>query len=260
MKKALIVVAVAVLATSAMAASMQISIGLRETGTTSPIGGNGGSANGIEWVGLDGQTLVLDGTWQKFTFDLDQLPITPFAGASANGILGALADPNQIVTTGTLEHIRLKSDGSVVGAPIELWIDDVNINLDPPGPPPPADTLLTGFEGYTDATEVMFQEPGFSGSTSGNIISDPNDPLYFNQDGVDNTMAHTGTASYRVKYTFKDGDPSRWIRLTTFNTPNLPNPTVRFDQDAIISFWLKGVPEPTSLLMALPALAFLRRR
>lgn len=251
MKKALIVIAVAVLASSAMAASLQISMAVRETGTTAAIGGNGGSAGGIEFVGLDGQELILDGTWQMFTFDLSALPIAAFAGA-ANGVLDGAA--------GTIEHIRLKSNGSVVGAPIELWIDDLVDNIDPPGPVGPTDNLISGFEGYADGTEVVFQEPGFSGSTSGNVILDPNNPLYFNQAGVDNTTAHTGTASYRAKYTFVDADPSRWVRLTTFNTPNLPNVAVRFDQDSIISFWMKGVPEPTSLLMALPLLALWRRR
>ncbi len=57
-------------AAPAMAEVLQISLGIRETNTTGPIGANGGTANGIEWVDLDGQTLVADNQWHQYTFTL----------------------------------------------------------------------------------------------------------------------------------------------------------------------------------------------
>ena len=75
----------AMLAFSAVAANAQlaISIGIRETeaggGTVGvPIGGNGGSAGGIEFVNLDGQTLPLDGNFHTFTFNFQNDPLTAF--------------------------------------------------------------------------------------------------------------------------------------------------------------------------------------
>jgi hypothetical protein len=229
--------------------TLSISIGLRETNTAQDIGANGGTAGPIEWVNLDGQTLVLDGTWQLFTFDLAAGPITGFTG---NGILESTTG------RGTLEHIRYKSNGGTISSmPLSIWIDDLIDNIDPPGPPAPTDVLIQDWEAFAPPAEVTFQEPRFSGSTSGNLMLMPN------LSTVDDTVAHTGTHSYRSDFQFIDDDPTRWVRLTTFNTPNQPNPTVQFDQSSIIRFWLRGlpVPEPGSLLLlGVPAALLLRRR
>ncbi|MBK9120506.1 MAG: hypothetical protein IPM18_13045 [Phycisphaerales bacterium] len=73
--------AVAVCATIAVAdiPSLQISLAIRETGTAAGIGENGGTAGGIEFVNLDGQTLYLDGTWQQFSWHLPTATLTAFA-------------------------------------------------------------------------------------------------------------------------------------------------------------------------------------
>ncbi len=216
-------------------------MGTREVPNTNnlPIGGNGGSAGPIEWVNLDGQTLVLNNTWQQFSFDMDAAPITAFTG---NGVLDGI--------WGTLEHIRFRSDG-IVG-PYEIWIDDVADTVAGLG------TVNFGtFEGYASGQEVMFQEPRFSGSTSGHLALSPNTA------GVDNTVAHSGSGSYKIAFQFLDGDLSRWLRLTSFSAGGQPqpNPLIRYDQDSVVSFWLKGtaVPEPGSLsVLSLGVLALIR--
>jgi len=82
---------VALVAGASAAPVLKVSIGVRETATTAPIGGNGGTGGtGIEWVNVDGQTLVLDGTWQQFTFNFATDPITAFTG---NGLLAGMGDP-----------------------------------------------------------------------------------------------------------------------------------------------------------------------
>jgi len=243
MKKSLLLVAVALFATSAFADPiLLVSMGTRETGSTAPIGEPGGTAGSIEWVNLDGQTLVLDGTWQQFTFDMDADPITGFTG---DGILNGLA--------GTLEHIRFRSAGYY--GPFTLWIDDVADTIDPAGPPPPTTITFGTFEGYLDDDQVMFQEPTYSGSTAGFI--DAAGPDY---SGVDNTVAYSGEGSLRVEWQFVE-DAAAWLRLTTHAAPFQPVPTIAYDQDSVVSFWIKGIPEPTSLLLlGLPAWALLRRR
>jgi len=259
MKKSMaLLVGVALFTAAAWAQpSVLVSMGTRETGTSAEIGGNGGTANGIEWVNLDGQTLVLDGTWQLFTFDMDTDPITPFAGGSANGVLGDInGDGVPDVFTGTIEHIRFRFVDYF--QPITLWIDDVADTIDPPGPPPPTTITFGTFEGYADGTEVMFQEPGFSGSTSGF-----QDPAFPDISAIDNTVAHSGTGSLRVEFDWLDtADPTFWLRLTTYGTNQpQPNPAIRYDQDSVVSFWIRGIPEPTTLLLlGVPGLALLRRR
>lgn len=223
-------------------ASLQISLGVRETaaggGPEVPIGGNAGSAGGIEWINQDGQTVPFDGQWHLYTWEFGVDPVTPFAGGTANGILeGAY---------GSLEHLRFLNDTGVTD-PITIWIDLV-VNTIAPGP-----VTVQNFEGFAAGAEVMFQEPSFSGSTSGNVL--PGGTSL-----VDDTMAYEGIASYRVDWTFVDGDPTRWLRLTTFNTPNGPNPLIRFDQGSQVSMYVKAIPEPASaLLLVLGALAVRRR-
>ena len=63
--------------------SWSISIGVRETGTSAAIGDDGGSTGGIEWVNLDGQSIIADGLWHQYTWNFGTDPITNFSGATA---------------------------------------------------------------------------------------------------------------------------------------------------------------------------------
>ena len=202
--------------------TVKVSIGIRETaagtGTFTNIGDNGGSSGGIEWVNRDAQTLTLDGTWQQFKFTLATDPLTAFAGATANGMLdGAF---------GVLEHIRILNDAGVT-EPIAIWIDDVANTLTGP-----VTTTFGTFETHPQGTEVMFQEPAFSGSTAANLVAG-------SSAGVDNFF-HGRSPSYKTRFQFIDNTPTRWLRLTTFNTAIQPNPLIRFDQGSVVTFWLRG--------------------
>jgi hypothetical protein len=100
------------------------------------------------------------------------------------------------------------------------------------------------FEEYAVGTEVMFQEPNFSGSTDAMII---NDPLALSL--VADDFAYAGVHSDKVYFQFVNNALTNWCRLTTYAAPNLPNPAIRFDQGSVLSFWMRGVPEPSALLM-----------
>ncbi|MBK8980184.1 MAG: hypothetical protein IPM29_30145 [Planctomycetes bacterium] len=213
-------------AVSAQAPTVQISIGVRETGASggvfTNIGDNGGATGGIEFINRDGQTLVLDGTWQQFTFNLATDPITSFAGSTANGILDG--------GFGTLEHIRILNSQGILD-PISIWVDDVADTITPAGGSPTTTTFGT-FQGYADGAEVMFQEPSFSGSTAGFLQTGSTSE-------IDNYTA-SRTASYAFNFQFINLQPTNWVRLTTFNTINQGNPMVRFDQNSVVTFWLRG--------------------
>ena len=94
----------------------------------------------------------------------------------------------------------------------------------------------------TDGTEVTFQEPRFSGSTSAHLMTTPNTSL------TSSASASQGTVSDEINFQFVDATNTRWIRLTTFNTPNLPNPVIDFANNSSLTFQIRGVivPEPAS--------------
>jgi hypothetical protein len=226
----------------AWASSLLVSIGVRETGNPNNllVGANGGSTGGIEFVNRDGLTLNADGTWQLFTFTPLTDPLTAFAGTTANAMLDD--------DWGVLEHVRFGNvaDGATR---FRVWIDDIS-NTTSAGP-----INFANFESATLGTEVVFQEPRFSGSTSGNLQMTPNASL------VTDTMANSGTQSNQVDFEFLTDAPApaNWLRLTTFNTPNQPNPLVRLRESVVggaalattISFYAKAVviPEPASLVL-----------
>jgi hypothetical protein len=265
MKKTVAILLVGLLASGAFAANMLFSMGTREVdpnGVNPPPlpGVDGGASGGIEWVNLDGQVMPFDGQWHQYSFNMVTDPLTPFAGATANGILQGVY--------GTLEHLRFNSNGFL--HQVTLWIDDIACQYNPNGPlPPPVQNVTFGtFETdsagvpYVPGTEVMFQEPEFSGST--NAYVDQTRPQY---SAIDDTEFYSGTRSLKVTWHFmtNPANPSAmpWLRLTTFR-PSTPqpqaNPVIRYDE-GIVTMWIKAIPEPSSLaLLGLGALAVLRRR
>ena len=97
--------------------SWSISIGVRETGTSAAIGADGGSTGGIEWVNLDGQSIIADGLWHPYTWNFGSDPVTNFSGG--NGVLSSAT------MKGTLENIRILNSGGNAGGAINLRVDDI---------------------------------------------------------------------------------------------------------------------------------------
>ncbi len=81
-------------------------------------------------------------------------------------------------------------------------------------------TLITDFESYDAGTLVMFRHPTLSGSTSAHLATSPN------TSSVVAASAFGGGKVYQINWAFVDTSPQRWLRLTTYNTGNIPNPTV----------------------------------
>jgi len=101
-----------------------------------------------------------------------------------------------------------------------------------------AQCLITGFENFQVGLngEVLFRQPSFSGSTSSFVVGGacniPNG--VFNCALISDEQAFSGTQSLKVAWQFRLNPatgqpfPNAWLRLTTFNTPNIPNPAITF--------------------------------
>jgi hypothetical protein len=148
--------------------------------------------------------------------------IVGFAGASANSILEG--------TFGTLENIRILNSTGYT-EPIQIWIDDIENTVTPTGSGP-VTSVVQNFEGFVEGQEVTFQEPSFSGSTAANLVLG-------STAGIENVIPSRSAAD-RVNFQFIDNTPTRWLRLTTFNSLTGANPQIRFDDNAVLSFWMRG--------------------
>lgn len=256
--------------------TLKISLGTREpTNLTLITGAPGGfhagnPAGGIEWFNKDQQTLVLDGTWQQFTFDLSAAGISAVS-FTGDGLISA--------DKAALEHLRIMRPKGAGATSVELWIDKIQMTQDPTGLPPASTVTCSTFDGvagnggvpYAAGAKVMFRDPSFSGSTSGMINAAAGVP---NVTGIDTTTGQDDSYSLKAQWKWLYTNPvyqdSPWLRLSSYYTTTVKEvipivaeaggPSASYTSSSV-KIWLKGVPEPASLsLLALGGLALLRRR
>lgn len=113
---------------------VSLSLLIRETGGSGPIGSNGGTANGIEFVGATsfagspggasagpvGQTIPAN-QWTTLTFNIPEEPVRGFAGTTANSELTG--------DWGVLEALAITSTGEA--GPITLYFDNFSQGVIP---------------------------------------------------------------------------------------------------------------------------------
>lgn len=96
----------------------------------------------------------------------------------------------------------------------------MNYLLETPGCPDAPDRIAN-FEGYAEGTSVMFENPRYSGSTISHLASTPNAAAV-----TAIVPGYDGAKSCMVQWAWLDAQPTRWLRLTTNQTANLPNPAI----------------------------------
>lgn len=110
-------------------------------------------------------------------------------------------------------------------------------------------SLVTDFENPSwefFVTEVMFNDPSFSGTTRG-LDGDAGDNTYLTDVGSDIfSVARSGTRSSASFWGWLDASHhTSWVRLATTNTEELPNPAVHLE--GTVKFWAsaKGYTDAT---------------
>jgi hypothetical protein len=213
---------------------IRISASIRQPGTnTPPIGSNGGgSAANLYWIKATGTTsgapvggVVLQPStcWQTVAFYPSDSKYV------YNGTL-ILPDPNQY---GTLEGFAFAMDDLTDTGPFEIYIDNIRNGS----------TMIQDFEGQSPGSYVMFYQPGFSGSTSGNLLNTPNAST------ISSVNAGMGTNSDHITWQFNGLGAGKWVRLNTANIGGgataSPNPVVDLTQPIIADFLVLPVGAST---------------
>lgn len=134
---------------------------------------------------------------------------------------------------GTLESINFVIDDLRDTGPYDLYIDSLQNGA----------TVFQTFEtAPAGTTDYGFRVPGFSSTTSGNLLATPNVGT------VANGAADTGSKSFHVQFQWSGTNSTRWLRLTTSGAGN---PQVDLNDPISIRFLL--LPVGTSLPTAPPA-------
>ncbi|MFH0979923.1 MAG: hypothetical protein V2A79_00090 [Planctomycetota bacterium] len=143
--------------------------------------------------------------WRTITFD----PANGVTRYTGNGIIDG--------TRGYLEHLAIwVPPGGASTGPYRMYVDNViNVNADGLG-----DFLITNFEGYPLNTEVLFQEPSYSGSTSDYLSYPPSASV------TSDNFAGGGTQSELITWFWRTGGSLVWIRDTTSGALNCSRPII----------------------------------
>ncbi|MGQ9648781.1 MAG: hypothetical protein ACUVXJ_01575 [Phycisphaerae bacterium] len=190
-----------------------VSLGVRFTNPTGEIGENGGITGALTWLVQTatagappiGKPLAPLPVWQTLTFDPVNDAKTPFTGAW----------PSPAPAKAVLEELAFTIDQAAPNVgPYMIYIDNITSG----------GVNFADFESIPAGQQAVFRQPSYSGSTSGNLAAAPNRSV------VDGTVGYGGGQSCRVEWAFKDEALTRWLRLTTNDTPNIPNPIIDLTQ------------------------------
>jgi len=182
----------------------------------------------LEYVDVVGATTYSDDAISGWAFGST---VTPTVGQTGTSIQWnpTIGNPNNIAGEwGVFDSIDFTSDDLTDNGPFDIYIDNLANG---------SYGVFQDFEGAASGTVgYQFNQPSYSGQTSGNIHSAPN------QAPVSNLAADTGTKSLRVRWQFVDGATNRWVRFNTYaaSASGVWNPLVNLNEP--ISFRILILP------------------
>jgi hypothetical protein len=192
---------------------MRVAFSIRETPDAGPVGAVGTRTADIHFLGDsillgaapgDGLVLYPSNSWQTVTLqrgpDYQNPTNTSIKWNSATG--NPAGTLNDITTPwGILEAIAIAIDDLTDTGPYDLYIDNLQNG---------STVFQTFEEAVAGTTGYAFRSPLFSGSTSGNLLSAPD------QATVSNAAADTGTKSLHVQFQWSGTNDTQWLRFTTY--------------------------------------------
>ena len=220
---------------------VRISYSLRmDTSLTGPIGAEGTSSStwltmlgatgpsaGFGTAPLGGNVLTPSTCWQTVTYDFNMDSYYTWAGAGT--------DPG---TFAILDSIAFSMEPPYDSGPFAIYIDNIRNG----------DTLIADFESPTNGAPAhVFTLPNFSGSTSGNLLSQPPGSPTPNISVVTNLNNGTGNQAALISWQFKDAAQATWLRLPLLGTGER-TPMVDLSQPISIDFLVLPVGETDASL------------
>jgi hypothetical protein len=140
-------------------------------------------------------------------------PIDPVVLWNDNGGASFTLDGN----FGALDGLAFACQGD--NGPFDIYLDDLANGTN---------GVLQNWEAGTPGAAYGFVAPAFSGTTSGNLLTAPN------ESAVATNTAFAGARSLRVRWQFAGGATNLWLRLVTAGATPVENPQV--DLNEPISF------------------------
>lgn len=140
---------------------------------------------------------------------------------------------------GTIDAIAFAIDDTTDTGPYDIYIDNLKNGS----------TVFQTFDNAVGNTaDYGFRVPGFSGSTSGNILGAPNSAR------VSIRAADTGDKSLHVKFQWNGTNTTKWLRFTTSGAVG-QSPQINLDDPTSIRFLMLPVGGTLPAQPAAPTLA-----
>lgn len=215
--------------------SIRIVATVREnTALTGPVGAAGSGsivsflgASSVLGGGAPEQGIVLQAgsNWQTISFTNTIDPLYTWAGTDPTP--GTWDGP-----FGALDGFAIACEGDT--GPYDIYFDDL------------ANGTNGVFQNWDSAAAgtaaVGFSQPSFSGSSSANLLTAPN------QSVVSDATSFSGANSCRVRFQFNGESADRWVRLVTSGATPVANPQLDVNEPISIKVLLlpPGAPLPPS--------------
>jgi hypothetical protein len=221
---------------------VRIAYSLRmDAALTGPIGAPGASSSGWLWMlGATGPTsgfgtapasgavLQPGACWQTVTFQHGTDPGYTWIGVAAG-------EP----TFAILDSIAFSMEFPYDSGPYAIYVDNIKNGS----------TLIEDFEniGTNNVVEYLLNEPDYSGTTAGFLLSQAPGAITPNVSMVTNAVADTGTNSTLVSWQFKDTAAASWVRIPLQGTGR-KNPQVDLSQPISMRFLVLPVGQTAPAL------------